>query len=67
MYIGDDVNTVGSHHIPVEAHWVSTYIMKSIVRLTTMKQLKNNIGNVEIIVPESLDYVLNGGSNRNNP
>ena len=77
LYASYRVKETSSANIPREVHWVSMYIIKQLVRLIQIKQLKNAVSSVELWTPDSFirqfeklrkNYVRQGGNQngRNN-
>lgn len=73
LYASYRVQDSSSANIPREVHWVSMYIIKQLVRLIQMKQLKNAVATVELWTPDSFikqfeklrkTYVRQGGSGK---
>jgi hypothetical protein len=58
--------TSSKSDLPEEAHWATMYVMKQMIRLIEIKNLKNKINAVELYTPETMEQLIRSLNKKNN-
>ena len=57
--------TTSTANLPYEAKWATMYVMKQLIRLISIKQMKSAVRSAELITPDTIDKMYEGLRNNN--